>query len=199
MATDLSPNRRVRGVFFVDYVRMIRGRKDVDFSKYLTPEDLALVAGRVEPWAWYPMETFERLGLAILKEIALGQLPGVRMWGRFQVQSSRREFPDLVVDGDPQETMMRFRVLATSFFDYAAIEVPQIDEEQAIVSIQYDMGAEAEETACFQSLGFLEGLMEAAGGREVYARLGACSWKGAPRTLITVTWFPPLDPTQSEG
>lgn len=171
---------------------MIRGRKDVDFSKYLSPDDLEMLRARIDPWAWYPMETFERMGLAILKEIALGQLPGVRMWGRFQVQSSRREFPDLVVDGNPQETMMRFRVLATSFFDYAAIEVPQIDEETALVSIQYGMGATAEETACFQSLGFLEGLVEAAGGREVYARLGAKSWGGAPRTLITLTWFAPL-------
>src|SRR5262245_9873230 len=119
---------------------MIRGRKDVDFGKYLDAEDLAMLRGRIDPWAWYPMETFERMGLASRNGIGLGQLPGVRMWGRSQVQSSRREFPDLVVDGKPEETMMRFRVLATSFFDYAAIEVPQIDDESAIVSIQYGMG-----------------------------------------------------------
>ncbi|NJR72425.1 MAG: hypothetical protein HC782_05355, partial [Gammaproteobacteria bacterium] len=44
------------------------------------------------------METFERLGVAILKEIAHDLQEGVRMWGRFQVLASRKQFPDLVAD-----------------------------------------------------------------------------------------------------
>ena len=61
--------RRVRGSFFVEYVRMLRRRKDVDWSEVLTPEDLPCLEQRIEADAWYPMESFERLGLAILSKL----------------------------------------------------------------------------------------------------------------------------------
>jgi hypothetical protein len=75
--------RHVRGILFVDYVRMVRGRKDVEWKKYLEPEDFVVLSQVIDPDGWYSMETFERLGVGILREIAHGQLEGVRMWGRF--------------------------------------------------------------------------------------------------------------------
>lgn len=102
---------------------MVRSQKQVDWSIHVFPEDLKVISERIDPAGWYPMETFERLGLGILRTVAMGQLEAVKMWGRFQVDSVRRMFPTLVADGDPTETMMRFRVLATSFFDYGALNV----------------------------------------------------------------------------
>ena len=90
------------------------------------------LAQKIDPEGWYPMETFERLGVAILKEVALGQLDGVRMWGRFQVPGVRKQFPMLVADGEPRETMMRFGVLADSFFDYGALGVESVTDDQAL-------------------------------------------------------------------
>ena len=58
---------------------MIRGKKDVDWGKHLSPEDMSYVAGRVDPNGWYPMLSFERMGNAILKEIAGGQVEAARM------------------------------------------------------------------------------------------------------------------------
>jgi hypothetical protein len=183
--------RQVRGMLFVDYVRMIRGRKDVDWMPYLDGADLAYLSQPIDPTGWYPMETFERLGVAILKEIAHGQQEGVRMWGRFQVMSSQRQFPELVAAGSPRETIMRFRTLSRGFFDYDAVEILDVEDEEATVSIAYRMGALAEETACNQSFGFFEGLVEAGGGKETRAAFTACSWKGAPRTLIRLQWVNP--------
>ena len=74
---DLS--RCVRGILFVDYVRMIRGTKSVDWSRYLEPVDLEIANTRIDPAGWYPMETFERYGVAILAEVGKGQLMAVRM------------------------------------------------------------------------------------------------------------------------
>ena len=61
-----SAERRVKGTLFVDYVRMLRSRREMDWSKHLTAVDLGYLVQRIDPDGWYPMETFERMGLAIL-------------------------------------------------------------------------------------------------------------------------------------
>ena len=76
--------RRVKGTLFVDYVRMLRSRKDVDWSRHLRPEDLAFLGERVRHDAWYPMDSFERMGLAILAEIS-SDMQIVQAWGRAQI------------------------------------------------------------------------------------------------------------------
>jgi hypothetical protein len=175
-------------VLFVDYVRMIRSQKQVDWTIHLFPEDLKLIADRIDPAGWYPMETFERLGLGILRTVAMGQLDAVRMWGRFQVDSVRHMFPALIAEDNPQETMMRFRVLANSFFDYGALNVEVVEHEHAIVRVAYGMSKLAEETASMQTLGFFERLVEEAGAKGVHADFTERSWQGDSKTLIELFW-----------
>ena len=45
--------RHVRGVLFLDYVRMLRSQKAVDWSTHLPPEDLTYLSTKIEPDAWY--------------------------------------------------------------------------------------------------------------------------------------------------
>src|SRR4051794_8025857 len=118
---------------------MVRAMKQVDWSKYLEPRDLAIVGEQIDPVAWYPMATFERLGIGILKEVARGQLEGVRMWGRFQVDAVRKQYPQILAEGDPRETLMRFDVLAGSFFDPQALRVLAVSDDDAMISIDYGM------------------------------------------------------------
>src|SRR5262245_54300280 len=183
--------RRVRGILFVDYVRMIRGHKAIDWSKYLQDEDSAMLVQPIDPEGWYPMETFERFGIGIIREVAGGQLVAVQMWGRFQVEFVRKIHPTMIAEMDPRGTFMRFQMLQRSLFDYDAVRVDEVLDETAIVSVQYQMSAEAEEAACNQTLGFCERMVELAGGTEVVARFAARGWQGAPRTLISVRWRQP--------
>lgn len=180
--------RRVRGILFVDYVRMIRGHKAIDWSKYLQDEDSALLVREIDPEGWYPMETFERFGLGIVREVAGGQLPAVQMWGRFQVEFVRAGNPMLIAEDDPRGTFMRFRSLQRSFFDYDAVEVDEVLDNEAIVSVCYGMKMEAERAACHQTLGFCARMVELAGGEDVVAEITAQGWEGAPRTIIAVRW-----------
>jgi hypothetical protein len=180
--------RRVRGVLFVDYVRMIRGHKAINWSEYLQDEDAALLVRPIDPDAWYPMDTFERLGIGIVREIGRGELPAVEMWGRVQVEHVRKVHPTLVADGDPRSTLMRFRSLERSLFDYDAVDVPEVLDDTAIVSIDYGMAKEAERAACHQTLGFCVRMIELAGGQDVVARFTAMRWEQAPRTTIELRW-----------
>lgn len=180
--------RRVRGNLFVDYVKMVRSMKRVDWNQYLTAYDQQFIDDAVDLEGWYPMETFERLGLGILAEVAKGQLEAVRMWGRFQTDALRLLLPDLVADGDPRDTLYRFQVLRRGMFDFDALDIVHADDEQATIRVAYGMGTKAEEAAANQARGFFERLLEVAGAKEVSSRFVETSWNGGATTTLTLAW-----------
>jgi hypothetical protein len=129
------------------------------------------------------------MGNGILTEIAGGQVEGARMWGRLQVDSVRAQTPSLVAPGDALETLMRFRVLRSTFFDFDALRVSDLCEGHATVGVGYYMGAMAEEAACFQTMGFFERLVELSGANGVHARCTQRSWAGDPETIFQLDWL----------
>ncbi len=184
-------SRRVKGILFAEYVRMIRSHKQYDWQAQLEAEDLPHLSARIDPAGWYPMATFERFGNAILTNVALGQLEAVRMWGRFSVDQQLAAQPALVAPGDPVETLQRFRVLRATFFDFSALEIVMLLDDQAEIAISYHMGARAEEAASLQTMGFFERQLELAGATNVNARLTERTWAGDARTLLSLSWDPP--------
>jgi hypothetical protein len=178
----------VRGSLFVDYVRMIRAHKDVDWSRHLSSEDLGYLSARVLPTEWYPMESFERMGVGILAEVAHGDLALVALFGQASVDWLSQLHPHLLVPGDPRESLMRFQVLRRGFFDYAALELDEVDDHHALVRVAYGMGKVAEEAASHQTLGFFARLLELSGaqGREV--AFTSKSWAGDAVTTIAMRW-----------
>jgi hypothetical protein len=183
--------RHVKGILFSDYVRMIRGQKMVDWKQHLDNEDVVYLVARVEPNGWYPMATFERMGNAILKEIANGDFEAARMWGRASVDQLRSAMPTLVEENDPLETLMRFKVLRSTFFDFEALEVRTAASDHASIVIHYHMGRMAEEAASFQTMGFFERLLVVAHAEAIDARFIKRSWAGDKQTVLELHWDPP--------
>ena len=180
--------RHVKGVLFRDYVRMVRRHKGVDWQQHLAPEDLPYLSMVIEAGAWYPMATFERLGNAILRVVSYGDLFPVRAWGRFSADELCAEQPMLVAPGDPVETLNRFRVLRSTYFDFDALEVLMLHDGAAEIAIAYFMGMPAEEAAAFQTMGFFERQLELAGAKEIDVRFRMRSWAGDERTVLTLRW-----------
>lgn len=180
--------RHVKGVLFADYVRMIRGHKSVDYRALLAPEDLPFLDERVIPDRWYPMATFERMGNAILRTVANNDLSAVQMWGRFSADQLRALHPMLVAEGDPSETLNRFRVMRATFFDFEALEIPMLFPGRAHVIIRYHMGSPAEMAAAYQTMGFFERQLELAGAHDIHAVFRERSWAGDPQTLLELAW-----------
>lgn len=187
----MASRHRVKGILFVDYVRMLRAHKGVDWADRLPEEDLPYLHRSIHPGSWYPMDTFERMGNQILQLVARGDLTSVRMWGRVSVDQIRAAQPGLVAQGDPLETINRFHVLRSTYFDFDALDVMMLHDEEALIGISYHMGMPAEEAASWQTLGFFERLLEVSGAVEVYARFSARSWAGDPRTLLALGWRMP--------
>jgi len=178
---------RVKGTLFVDYVRMLRAKKDVDWSRHLTEVDLLFLSQRIEPSGWYPMETFERMGLAILDEIT-SDLGVVQAWGRAQIDGLSRTHTNLIVPGDARQTLMRFRVLRASFFDYAALQIVELSDGEAVIIVAYGMAPRAEEAASHQTLGFFERLLEVAGATNARAWFSTRAWEDELITTIQLRW-----------
>ena len=181
-------SRHVRGILFVDYVRMLRSQKAARWQDLVREEDLPYLQQTIEPDDWYPMETFERMGNAILTVITRGELFPVRLWGRYSAIQLAKAYPTLLEEGDPSETLARFRVLRQTFFDFDALEVPLLHDDEAQIIIRYFMGMPAEEAAAHQTMGFFEGLLEAAGAKQISADFRERSWIGDPRTRLELRW-----------
>ena len=180
--------RQVRGVLFVDYVRMLRASKSVDWSAKLPAEDVAFLKATIDPAAWYPMATFERFGNAILEHVAQGAMFAVQLWGRHSAAQLRKAHPMLLAPDDAVETLNRFRVLRQTFFDFEALEVLALHEGEAEIVIRYHMGQPAEEAASHQTMGFFEGLLDLAGAKDIRAKFRERQWAGDPRTRLELRW-----------
>jgi hypothetical protein len=187
----MSAMRQVRGVLFVDYVRMLRSQKHVDWTEHLAADDLPYLQTQIDPAGWYPMATFERMGNAILAKVAHGDLFPVQLWGRYSAAQLRKANPMLLAPGDPPETLSRFCVMRETFFDFHALEVPMLHDDEVHVVVRYQMGMPAEEAASYQTMGVFEGLLELAGARDVRAKFQHKSWDGDTRTLMELAWKPP--------
>jgi hypothetical protein len=183
--------RHVKGILFLDYVRMLKAHKGVDWTTVLSPSDLPFLDKQIDVAAWYPMETFERMGNAILRFVAGGQLLPVQLWGRFSAAQMRTANPMLLAAGDPVETLHRFKVMRATFFDFPALEILMLHEGEAQIEIRYHMGMPAEEAAAVQTMGFFEGLLELAGAKEIDSKFREKSWTSHARTVLGLRWTTP--------
>jgi hypothetical protein len=183
--------RHVRGSFFAEYVRMLRRRTDVDWESILPSEDVSYLKRHIDSDAWYPMTTFERLGVAILSTFQGATLDAVRMWGQFSASQYASLHSELIAVQDPVDTLMRLKVLRGTLFDFPAFDIPMLTDDQAFVSVHYRMGPVAEEAACVQTMGFCEGVLALAGAEDIRADFKERSWRGDARTLITLEWEQP--------
>ncbi len=167
---------------------MIRRRKDVEWARVLPAEDMAYLKQHIEPDDWYPMETFERLGIAILSEVDGATLDAVQSWGRFSANQYIAEHPNLVALNDAIESLMRLKVMRSTLFNFPAFDIPMLIESHADVVVTYHMSPPAEEAACYQTMGFCEEVLALSGATEVRADFRERSWTGDPRTLFSLEW-----------
>jgi hypothetical protein len=183
--------RCVRGHFFVEYVRMIRRRKDIDWERLFSSDDLSYLKQPILPNEWYPMETFERFGVAILTQYEGLTLGAVRSWGRLSATRYSAEHPTLVAANDPVESLMRLNVMRSTFFNFRAFDIPMLVDRQARVSVTYHMGAVAEEAACHQTMGFCEEVLALSGATAIRAFFEERAWRGDPTTSFSLEWKGP--------
>src|ERR1700741_5134359 len=101
---------------------MLRAFKGVDWSVYLTRAEQLYLSPHIEPGHWYPMETFERMGVAILREIARNDLTLVKHFGRVSLNALCKQYDNLVASDDPKGSLLRFKALREGLFNFPALD-----------------------------------------------------------------------------
>lgn len=183
-----SAERKVKGFLFRDYVKMLKSQPAADWTPYLLPSDMPYLVEPIQEKEWYPFDAFERLGLAIIAEIANHSMEAVRLWGRLSADNLFKAFPTLLCEGDPMETMMRFHVLRKMFFSFDAVNIETFYTQYAKLKIGYEMSETAEEAATYQTVGVMERLIERSGGNEIQYAFLSRAWKGDPVTILELRW-----------
>lgn len=195
-----ASGRNVRGVLYVDYVRTLR-RYVADWQTVLPPDVVAVVSARADPDRWYPMASFEQLGVAILDHVVRGEIDAVRLWGRETLKVVLPFFPDLNAVGDPRESLMRFQNFFLGLFDFETVALEDLNDEEASFRVHWGMSPRAEEAATWQAIGFFEEMVTAAGGRNVRTKLHSRSWlPREPPTTFSLHWEPqPVEGAHAGG
>ncbi len=184
--SEVPDGSKVRGMIFADYVRMLKTDKSMDWTRYLNSFDTAFLEQRIRENEWYPFESFERMGLAILNEIAMHDMEAIRSWGKYSMDGLINMNPDLVTPGDPRESLMKFYVLRTSFFNHNPVQLVSALHNYAKIKVSFRMCRQAEEAATWQTIGLIENILEKAGVPQVKVEIGARAWKGDPVSIVEI-------------
>jgi len=161
----------VKGTWLTDYAKMIRAAKDKPWDKYLTPEDWEIINSKVLSSVWYSYESFNRIGKAVFREIAQGNLAVSRTFGKMFAENLAAVYKNVLVPGDPAATISKVYALQGSFLrDIPSIIAPVVHEKnRTVVKIsvsQREREIGEPEAFAYQFMGMLEKLAEKVGARK---------------------------------
>jgi hypothetical protein len=132
----MAQERKIKGSVVLDMVKVIRAFKDLPWDQYLTPGDLELVRAMVIPTAWYPIEAYQRMGVAVFKLVAKGSEEAVRKFGSAAMkelfEGPYRPFLD---KHDPVEAVSKFFELRKSLFNFSKATVEKTGPKSLHVRI----------------------------------------------------------------
>ena len=186
---DKKKDRKVKGTMLVDYVRLIRSRKDIDWDKHLTKEDLEIIQGRIFPLGWYPYETFQRCGLAVLHEIANDDLKIVRALGRITMQNLvEKTYHKLAQAKDIFDAFKALQAIRSRFFNFASPYYEKAGPSSIRIILEGAPDEEGLEALCYQVIGNYEYLTELYGGKNVKLTWEKKTWEGDDSTSFTLSW-----------
>jgi len=121
---------KVKGTVIVDLVKIIRSEKNIDWSKYLKPEDFEIVKGLIVASKWYPGDSFWRISFAVTKEIAKLQLDVTFGFGRLSARSFLKVYKSMLARGNPTVSLENCVKLWHSFYDFEGAEYRNAEVEK---------------------------------------------------------------------
>ena len=189
MVEDKKEKRMVKGTMLVDYIRLMRSRKDILWDKYLTEEDMELLKGRILPMGWYSFETFQRCGLAVLREIAGSDLNVVRQFGRLTMKNLiENTYPLIAKSKDVFETFHALQNIRSRFFNFAAPTFDKIGPKSLRVTFENAPDTEGLEAFCYQYIGGYDYLIERYGGKNIQITWEKRAWEGDNGVSFVLKW-----------
>lgn len=182
-------NKHVKGLLFVEYIRMMKRMKGVDWTPYLEPRDQRFFQEMIIPSMWYPLESYQRCGAAVFEQVAKKNLDASRLWGRASLDSLHQVYKNLLIEeGNPLRSVEKFSKIYRRFFDFQGFALTVLDGHHLEIKVSPEFGELAVAAYSHQMLGFFERLLELARAPEGRALFVRKRWEGDPETVIDVRW-----------
>lgn len=182
-------DKQVKGTMLLDFVRIIRSNKGMDWNKHLKPEDWEVINSLVLPTKWYPFEFYLRCAMASFILLAKGKLETARLNGRFMAKSLfESTYKSIVNSKNPMKGLNQFVLTYGSFFNFSSLKFEEVEEKHAKIHHDYDTGKDVIMPYCHQLMGMFDTLVQMTGGKNHNITFSAKQWEGAPSTIFDITW-----------
>jgi hypothetical protein len=182
-------DQKVKGTMMVEQVRMIRANKQLDWNKYLEPEDWKVINSTILPAAWYSLDTYRRCGKAVFQLLAGGNTDIVRLRGRMRGKELfETTYKHLISEGDTMNAMRSFVHMYGQLFNVSPLGFMEIAAKHAKISHDYDHSDPGNLPFCYQLMGHLDTLIEMTGGTKGKIEMTKKLWEGANATVFDIQW-----------
>ena len=132
-------DQKVKGTMLLDFVRMIRAHKHLDWDKHLKPEDWVIINGIVLPAKWYPLDLFKRCSMAAFVLLANGNLEGARANGQLMARRLfETTYKSMTQSRDPMRSLNQFVVTYGSLFNFSMLKLEKVEPHHAKIHHAYD-------------------------------------------------------------
>jgi uncharacterized protein (TIGR02265 family) len=180
---------KVKGTMLMDFVRMIRANKNLDWDKHLQPGDWDIINGILLPSKWYPIGFYRRCSMAAFSLLANSDLEAARANGRSMAKRLfDNTYKSMTQSRDPMRALKQFVATYASFFNFSGLKLEQVEPHHAKVHHDYSSVDKGNIPYCHQLQGMFETLVSMSGGKNHKVSITAKQWEGAPATVFDITW-----------
>ncbi len=132
----MSAARMVKGSVLLDMVKVVRAFRDLPWDDYLKPDDWNIIDGMVIPTAWYPVENYQRIGVAVYYLVAKADKRVVSQFGELAMQELfNGPYKPFLDKGDPLTSVEKFLDLRRSLFNFSRMEAAGTGDKSMQVKV----------------------------------------------------------------
>ncbi len=126
---------KIKGNFLKDYAQTVRDTPELDWGRFLRPEDFEVVKSIIIPTQWYPAEVMGRIGRGLFEMRINKNYELLRIHG----QSRFTQFFDIetqkfLTKRDPVAAVTAYLFIAKRYIDELSIKLDQAGPGRAEVS-----------------------------------------------------------------
>ena len=169
---------KVKGIAILEFVKLVRREKNINWEKHLKPEDMEIVYSTVRPINWYPGDTYWRLHRAATIEVGKFNNQTSLFFGRVVAQSYIELYKHIMIKGDPAASLQGFINVWNMFYDFEGAPYKNSELEQNPGSIKitaYDYPSmlfhDMRMSFFYGVAGYYQEIAEQALGREVECKI----------------------------
>ncbi len=181
--------KKVKGSLLAIQARFIRANKDKDWDKYLKQEDWDIISGRVLPSVWYPLDTFERCGVAVFELMAGGDLKVIRAMGKESTEMLVKGiYKMLPTESGPARALSELVNFIRLVFNFGEWRLEKLDEKNVKIIFVFGESSPGIELFCNLMMGAFEGMIEMGGGKNCSINFAVREWERDPETIFDIKW-----------